>query len=412
MSVAATETAPARTRPWDVLAAGPFRALWTAHLLTLLGDGFSIVALPWLVLQMTGSGFALGTVLALEAIPRAALMLVGGAVADRVSPRVAMLGSAAVRAALIGLLAVLVLAHAVQLWEVYAIALLVGAVSAFFLPARFAVLPSVVDDHHLEAGNALLNLNQMASMFVGPALAGLLVAATGPGPAFLVDAAAFAAASLLLLAVPASRPAPRTASQVGGLFVEIREGLRYAWSDVGLRATLILVTTINFAYTASMTVGLPVIAHQRFAQGAAALGSLLAAWGLGSTVGVVAAGLRRMPMRFGRLVIVGLAWSGACVGLVGLAPTLTLALAATAVGGVADGAINTYGIAWLQRRTDEVVRGRVMSLVMMAAVGLAPVSLALGGLMAGQPTLLFVSAAAVILTSAAGAALSRTVRSL
>jgi hypothetical protein len=97
---------------------------------------------------------------------------------------------------------------------------------------------------------------------------------------------------------------------------------------------------------------------------------------------------------------------------VGLAPTLMLALVATAVGGVADGAINTYGIAWLQRRTDEVVRGRVMSLVMMAAVGLAPVSLALGGLMAGQPTLLFVAAGAVILASAAGAALSRTVRSL
>jgi MFS family permease len=413
VSTVTAETAQAPSRPWDVLAGGPFRALWAAHLLTLIGDAFSIVALPWLVLQMTGSGLALGTVLALEAIPRAALMLVGGAVADRVSPRLAMLGSAAVRAALIGLLALLVLTHAVQLWEVYVVALLVGAVSAFFLPARFAVLPSVVADQHLEAGNALLNLNQQASIFVGPALAGLLVAAAGPGPAFVVDAAAFAVASALLLAVPAApRPAAAAASRVWGLLVEIREGLRYAWSEAGLRAVLLLVAAINFATTASMTVGLPVLAHQRFAQGAAALGSLLAAWGLGSTIGVVGAGLRRMPMRFGPLAILTVAWSGACVGLVGLAPSLPFALAAVAVGGLADGAINTYGLAWLQRRTADAVRGRVMSLVMMAAVGLAPVSLALAGLVAGHPTVLFTAAAAIMLASAGGAALSRTVRSL
>jgi MFS family permease len=407
-----TAAAPAAVRPWHVLAGRSFRALWAAHLLTLLGDGFSIVALPWLVLQMTGSGLALGTVLALQAIPRAALMLVGGAVADRVSPRLAMLGSAAVRAVLVGVLALLVLTRAAQLWEVCAIALLVGAVSAFFLPARFAVLPAVVADRHLEAGSALLTLNQNVTIFVGPALAGLLVAAAGPGPAFVVDAVAFAGGAALLLAVSAPRPAAAAAERVAGLLGEIGDGLRYAWRDAGLRAALLLIATINFATTASMTVGLPVLAHQRFAQGAAALGSLLAAWGVGSSLGVVGGGLLRMPLRFGWLIIASVAWSGACVGLVGLAPSLPLALAATAVGGLADGAINTYGWAWLQRRTAEAMRGRVMSLVMMAALGLAPVSLALAGLIAGQPTLLFGAAAAIMLGGAGAAALSRTVRSL
>src|SRR5262249_16846095 len=151
---------------------------------TLLGESFSFVAMAWLVLQLTGSGLALGTVLALEAVPRALLMLVGGALSDRLSPRRAMVGSAAARAVLIGLLALRVLAHAVQLWPVYVVALLTGAVSAFFLPARFAILPTVVADDQLEAGNALLNLNQQGSLFLGPALAGVLVAAAGPGPAF------------------------------------------------------------------------------------------------------------------------------------------------------------------------------------------------------------------------------------
>jgi hypothetical protein len=201
-------------------------------------------------------------------------------------------------------------------------------------------------------------------------------------------------------------------SSTTGLLGKIRAGLRYVWDDAGLRAVLLVVAAINFATTASMMVGLPVLAHQRFAQGAAALGSLLAAWGVGSTIGVVWAGLRRMPAHFGPLVIVTVAWIGVSVGLVGLAPTLPLALAAAAVGGLADGAINTYGLVWLQRRTEEAVRGRVMSLVMMASVGLAPVSLALGGLIAGHPTVLFLAAGAITVATAAGAALSRTMRSL
>ena len=102
MTAGGAVAAPA-ARPWRLLASAPFRRLWGAHLLTLLGETCSMVALPWLVLQLTGSGLALGAVLALQAVPRAVLMLVGGAVADRVSPRVAMLGSAGVRAVLIGL---------------------------------------------------------------------------------------------------------------------------------------------------------------------------------------------------------------------------------------------------------------------------------------------------------------------
>ncbi len=96
--------------------------------------------MPWLVLQIIGSALAVGTVLALQAVPRAVLMIVGGAVADRVSPRPAMVGSAATRAVAIGALAALILTRQVQLWEVYVAALAVGVVSAFFLPARFAVL--------------------------------------------------------------------------------------------------------------------------------------------------------------------------------------------------------------------------------------------------------------------------------
>jgi len=425
MTAAAPEGVRSPARPWRLMAASSFRRLWTAQLLTLLGESFSFVAMAWLVLQLTGSGLALGTVLALEAVPRALLMLVGGALSDRLSPRRAMLGSAAARAVLIGLLALLILAHAVQLWHVYVVALLTGAVSAFFLPARFAILPTVVADDQLEAGNALLNLNQQASMFVGPALAGVLVAAAGSGPAFLVDAASFALASALLVALPvapAAAPAPAApaataapdapAAGGAGLLGDIRDGLRYAWNDVAIRAVLLLIAAIDFASAGAMQVGLPVLAHQRFALGAAAFGSLLGAWGAGSAAGVVGAGLRRVPERFGALVIGGVAWFGACFAVLAVSPDLPVALAAAAAMGVSSGVLNTYGFTWLQRRSDVAMQGRVMAIVMLASMGLAPVSLAVAGLVASQPTLLFLAAAAIVLAGAGGAALSRTVRSL
>src|SRR5213593_1536370 len=119
--VEAPVAAVARRRPWSVFSSGPFRKLWLATMLSLLGDFFSYVAMAWLVLQLTGSSLALGSVLVVGAIPRGVLMLVGGAVSDRLSPRATMLGSMALRTLLVAPLAVLVLTGHVQMWEVYAI---------------------------------------------------------------------------------------------------------------------------------------------------------------------------------------------------------------------------------------------------------------------------------------------------
>jgi MFS family permease len=419
-AVETTETLlPSPTRPWRILASGPFRSLWTAHLLALLGESFSYVAMPWLVLQITGSALAVGTVLALQAVPRAVLMIVGGAVADRVSPRLAMVGSAATRAVGIGALAALILTRQVQLWEVYIAALAVGVVSAFFLPARFAVLPTVIHDHELEAGNALLNLNQQGSMFLGPALAGVLIATTNTGAAFGVDAAAFAVATLLLLSVqtrgrPASADlAPASAPPTAGLLREMADGVAYTWNDVALRSIIALIAVVDFCYAGAIQVGLPVLAQQRFSEGAAAFGSVVAGFGVGSTIGVLGAGLKKVPPRFGLLVIAVVAWLGIGLGLIGLAPTLPAAILAAAATGMGTGVVNTFGITWLQRRTPEVMRGRVMALLLMASFGSAPISLALAGLLAARhAALLFGVGALMILGAALVGGLSRTVRSM
>src|SRR2546427_1508016 len=137
--------APPR-RPWTVFSSGPFRKLWVGTTLSLFGDFFSYIAVAWLVLQLTGSSLALGTVLVVQALPRAVLMVVGGALADRLSSRLTMLGSMGLRATFVAPLAVLVLTGRVQMWEVYGIAVVFGVVDAFFMPARNSILPRVVAD--------------------------------------------------------------------------------------------------------------------------------------------------------------------------------------------------------------------------------------------------------------------------
>ena len=404
----------ARAKPWTVFASGPFRLLWGGTTLSLFGDFFSYIAVAWLVLQLTGSSLALGTVLVVQALPRAVLMVVGGALADRFTPRLTMLGSMALRAVFVGPLALLVLIGRVQLWQVYGIAAVFGIVDAFFYPARSSILPRVVADHELEPGNAVLNVTGQASVIVGPVLGGLVVAAFGIGWAFAGDAVFFVLGFLLILGLPAGLTAGAgKAHPDGGLGGQIVAGLRYAWADIGIRVTLIVVAVIDFAANGAIGIGLPTLAHGRFAAGAAGFGILLGAWGVGATAGAIGAGVVPPPKRFGLLIVLLCIWLGAGVVAVGLLPSLLPAALVMGVSGIATGVVNTYGISWLQRRTDPAMQGRVMSLVMLASMGLTPIAYAVSGAIAQvNVTLLFAIAGGMMLLCGAGAAASRQVRSL
>ena len=411
---AAPEVAQVRPRPWTVFSSASFRKLWAATVLSLFGDFFSYVAMAWLVLQLTGSSLALGTVLVVQALPRAGLMVVGGALADRLSPRVTMLGSMGLRALFVGPLAALVLSHRVQMWEVYAIAVVFGVVDAFFMPARQSILPRIVADHELEPGNAVLNVSMQALVIVGPVLGGLVVAAFGTGWAFAADAAAFMLGFGFVLWLPAAGRAARDEKpRDGGLGGQIAAGLRYAWSDVGIRVMLIAIAVIDFAANGALGVGLPTLAHGRYGAGAAGLGILLGAWGVGATAGALGSGFVPAPKRFGWLVIFISVWLGVGILGVGVVPSLAPAAVLMALSGVGTGVVNTYGISWLQRRTDPSMQGRVMSLVMLASMGMTPVAYAASGAIAqANVTLLFVICGGMMLLCGAGALASRTVRSL
>lgn len=413
-TTAATPVAAPRRRPWALFGSGSFRKLWAASSLSLFGYFFSYIAQAWLVLQLTGSSVALGSVLVVGAVPRALLMAVGGAITDRLSPRVTMIASMGLRAAFVAPFALLVISGHAQMWQVYVIALVTGAGDAFFVPARQSILPSVVADSELEPGNAVLMVTGQAAVIIGPVLGGLIVAAFGTGWAFAGDAAFFAVGLLFVLWLPSSQAREAgTQKPSGGLLRQIGDGLRYAWNDYAIRLTLVVIAVVDFAANGAIGVGLPVLAHGRYGAGATGLGVLFAAWGVGATVGAIGAGIVPPPKRMGLLVVALCAWLGLGIAGVGLVPSLLSASVLMGMTGIGTGVVNTYGMSWLQRRTDRAMQGRVMSLIMLASVGLTPVGYAASGLVAQvNPTALFVIAGAMMLACALGAVANSRVRSL
>ena len=259
----------------SVFANHNFRLLFGGSTISMLGDQFTLVALPWLVLKLTGNPAALGLVLAAMALPRALFMLIGGALVDRLSPRRVLLAARGVNALLVALLAALVLLGDIRMWLVYLIALGIGLSTAFAYPAGSAILPQLVRKDQLQAANALVMGMRQLSMFVGPALAGVVISvgthgaqpqamqdAEGLGLAFTVDAVSFAfsLASLLLIRVSADFD-PKPAA--GGVLANVASGVRMIWADLPLRAFMLYAAVVSVFVGGPLQVGLPVLADTR-----------------------------------------------------------------------------------------------------------------------------------------------------
>jgi MFS family permease len=382
-----------------------FRLLFSGETVSLLGDQFHFIALAWLTLQLTSSGVALGTVLMVAAIPRAIFMLVGGALSDRLSPRSLMLWSNVVRGVVVAIVATLVLTGAAQLWHLYILALIFGTVDALFYPAINTIVPMLVGERLLPPANALIQGTQQLTGLIGPAAAGVLVAAVNTGPAFVIDAISFGVAATALAFVAGGRRRPAEAGAEAAperLLSTIGSGVSYVWRDPAVRSLVLLSAAINLGFTGPIGVGIPYIADLRFEGGSAAFGIIASGFGAGALAGAVLAGSLRYVPRLGTVTGSVMAALGVGLALLGSAPNVIIAVVLATAIGVGVGFTNVRVIAWLQARTPEQLRGRVMSVVMMGSVGLAPISLAASGVVIdiGAVTLLFWIAGGLIVAAA------------
>jgi len=373
-----------------------FRLVWLGEGISLLGDQFYFVALTWLILQASGSALALGTVLMVATVPRAALMLLGGAITDRYSPRRVMLLSNALRAALVAVLTALILKKAIEIWELYPFAFAFGTIDAVFYPAANAIVPLLLEEDRLAAGTALTQTNYQVTGLIGPTLAGLVIArigtVSGTAAVFGFDAVSFAFAAAMLalirggtrLAPSIEETEPTNDKGASGLLRSVAEGLRYAARDPVIRSLLILVAAVDFASGGLFNVGVASLAHLRFSGGAVAFGAMLSASGAGSLLGVVVGGsIPRLPRR--GLIAVGVVTGfGIGYALLGYVAALSAAIVIIAVMGFGSGLSNVVMLPWLQLRTAPEMMGRVVSLFTFASVALSPLSYPIAGVLADR----------------------------
>jgi MFS family permease len=375
-----------------------FRNLWIGATVSLLGDQFYLVALPWLALQLTRSSLALGTILMTAAVPRAALMLIGGAVIDRFSARRVLMTTAAVRAVLVGAVALLVWLDLIQLWELYALTFAFGVADAFSFPAGPALMPTLVEPAQLRPANALMQSSNMLAQMAGPAPAGLLIRSFGTASALFFDAFSFLAVIAVLFRIPERPKAPLAdgAPVRPGMLHSIAEGLRTVWRDPAMRSMMVIFASLNLCLSGPIGVGLASMAKFRFGS-AAAFGTLLSCFGAGMLVGILLGGLIKEPRRRGPQFMVMSLLCGLELIAIGLFPRFGAVAGLLAVMGLGAGFVNVQFSAWIQMRVEHALLGRVMSVMMFSAVGLVPVSYAAAGALAtwSLPTL-FVGAGVVL----------------
>jgi MFS family permease len=336
--------------------------------ISLSGTWMQTVAQGLLVLQLTGSGTALGLVTALQTIPVLLFGPWGGVVADRFPKRRILYVTQAVSAILGLLLGTLVATGAIRIEMVYLLALCLGTVSAVDNPTRQAFVVEMVGKDEIVNAISLNSTEINLARVVGPAIAGILIASVGLAACFLINGFSFLAVLAVLMAMRAEelRPTP-LASRMPG---QLRQGLQYVRASPVIRTILVMMAVIG-TFTYEFSVSLPLFAEMTFRQGPATYAAMTAAMGLGAVVG----GLYTASRGTGspqRLISAALLFGGTVL-MTAVAPSLPLALLALVAVGFCSIGFTSLGNATLQLATSAEMRGRVMALWTVAFLGSTPI---------------------------------------
>jgi MFS family permease len=336
--------------------------------ISLIGTWMQMTAQAWLVLTLTHSSTALGLIIALQTLPVLLLAPYGGVIADRIDKRrlmMALQSAMGLQALTLGLLSV---TGVIKVWEIGALAAVLGLNNAFESPARQSFMLELVGAEHLRNAVSLNSVLVNVARSVGPAVAGILIATVGDGVSFLVNAASFVAvvASLATMdprGLKPTVPAPRQPGQ-------LREGFRYVRSHRELAVPLMMMAVVG-CLTYEFQVSLPVMASRGLHVGATGFGFMTAAMGIGAVAGglVVAArgktGLR--PLVFAATGF------GVAMTFAAIAPSLAFELVALALAGAASISFMSTGNSTLQLAAAPSMRGRVMGLWFVAFQGSTPI---------------------------------------
>jgi MFS family permease len=357
-----------------------FQLFFAGQLVSLIGTWMQNVAQAWLVYRITGSSALLGLVGFAGQIPVFFISPLGGLIADRYSRQRTVIATQVSAMILAFILAALTLTGRVQVPHIFVLAALLGVVNAFDIPARQSFLVEMVGREDLINAIALNSSMFNGARIVGPAVAGILVAAIGEGWCFFANGVSYIAViiGLIMIKVPPAA-VPKKASAIS----HIAEGFRFAARNTPIRALLLLLGLVSLTGM-PYAVLMPVFADHIFHSGARGLGILMGFSGAGALIGALALATRQGVIGLGRWIAVSTGVFGASLILFSLSHSFWIAAALLVPVGLAMmtqmGASNTL----IQTMTPDHLRGRVMSVYSMMFMGMAPLGALLAGVMADR----------------------------
>lgn len=387
----------------------PFRRLMLGLLVSRLGDQFTIIALLWFLLALTGSGAAGGLAILFFRVPAVVTGPLIGRLLDRYPPAKLMAADNFIRAVLISAISVLYWRGALNTWTVYALVLAAGAVLPATEVGTRALIPYLVSDEELNGANALSSMSWEVSFLVGPAVSGVLVSALGGPWVLLIDAGTFVVLGTVLLTLPS---VARTDSSGGPQLKDRWSGFGALFRQKELLVITVLTLTFFFAYGPLESV-LPVYAQNSLGVGPAGYGLLWSAFGVGSVLGLLINHLfTRIPPGRALPSIISL-W-GICLLPIGIVRSLPLAMIFMGFSGFIWAPYMVIETSLVQRLAPASLRGQIFGARATLNITGTPLGAAVGGFLVrytSPPVVIALSALACVMTGVAGL-LSPALRSL
>ncbi len=376
----APRQAPTYLHGFRALRHRDFRLFYAGQLISLVGTWMQSLAQSWLVLVLTNSAFALGLVGALQFFPVLLFSALGGTIADRTPKRWVLVATQTMEMVLAFVLAILTLTKVVTFIDVLALAFALGVANSIDMPTRQAFVVELVGPRDLMNAIALNSSMFNAARLIGPAIAGLLIGIVGLAGCFFLNGLSFFAVIIgLLIMHPPSMPARRL-SEVGAVWDDLREGVRYVRHSQVILGVIVVVGAVG-TFGANFNVILPIMARNVLGIGATGLGWLMAAIGMGSLVASLAIAYRGSHPRPRTIIIAAVAFS---VLEIALAPVTSygLALGLLAPIGAALVTVTALANTYVQIMVPHRLRGRVMSIYTTVFAGTTPVGNTLAGALA------------------------------
>ena len=361
------------------LAHRDYALFFSGQLVSLIGSWMQSLGQSWLILQLTDSPFKLGLINTLQFTPMLLFSLFSGAIIDRLPKRKLIIATQTAFMILAFVLAFLVHTDMVQYWHVAALALTLGVVNTFDLPARQSYVVEMVGKADLASAVALNSALFNGARIVGPAIAGLLIAKIGIAPAFVFNGLSYVAVIAALTQIRAEG-LPKGEKR-GSMVQQIREGISFAWSQPMLRFAISLTLFVG-TFVINFQVLVPAFARMVLHQEAQGFGGLMAAQGAGALVGALLRAVQnRSNPRLRSIIVPAVLMSGAAVSMY-FVHTMWLAAAVLFVIGFGMIQFLTGTNTKVQMAAPDHLRGRVMSLYTLSNAGTAPI----GSLYSGAVT--------------------------